>query len=221
VSGDLTPQIQKICIIKEMIHLRGGRILKSRKKIWFILCIFTLFGLVYIGILQSKISQYASQTVPEKADYMIILGAKVKNSGPSLVLKYRINTAVSYLRKNEKTIVIASGGKGSNEPISEAESIKQGLISKGIPKTQIFLEDQSTSTYENIRNSKKFIPPSAKNGIIVTNDFHIYRSLQIAKDQGLTLYGLPAKTPLSAIPKSYFHEYLAITKYYLEKYILK
>jgi uncharacterized SAM-binding protein YcdF (DUF218 family) len=221
VCGNLIPQVQKKCIIKEKIHLRGGHILKKKKRKWYILSIFILLGLVYIGVLQFKISQYQSHSVPENANYMIILGAKVKNSGPSLVLKYRINTAVSYLRKNEKTIVIASGGKGSNEPISEAESIKQELIKKGIPKTQIFMEDQSTSTYENIRNSKKLIPPSAKKGIIVTNDFHIYRSLQIAKDQGLTLYGLPAKTPLSAIPKSYFHEYLAITKYYLEKYILK
>jgi uncharacterized SAM-binding protein YcdF (DUF218 family) len=193
--------------------------LKTRKKTWFFLSILILLGLFYIGVLQFKISQYKSQTVPEKADYMIVLGARVKDSGPSQALECRINAAVSYLRKNENTIVIASGGKGSNEKISEAESIKQELIKKGIPSSQIFLEDQSTSTYENIRNSKKLIPPSAKKGIVVSNDFHIYRSLQIAKDQGLNLYGLPAKTPVSAILKSYFHEYLAITKYYLEKYI--
>lgn len=191
------------------------------KKRYYILSFFILIGIIYLGILQFKISHYRSQTVPQNADYMIVLGARVKDSGPSLALKYRINTAASYLKKNENTIVIASGGQGSNERISEAESIQQELIKKGISQSRILLEDQSTSTVENVKYSKKLIPPSAKKGIIVTNDFHIYRSIQIAKDQNLTLYGLPAKTPLKAIPKSYIHEYLAITKYYLEKYVVK
>jgi uncharacterized SAM-binding protein YcdF (DUF218 family) len=194
--------------------------LKTRKKTWYILGIVTLIGLVYLGVLQFKISHYKSQTVPKNVDYMIILGARVKDSGPSLALQYRINAAAAYLKTNPNTIVIASGGQGSNEKISEAEAIQQELIEKGIPKSNIFLEDQSTSTSENIRFSKKIIPPTAKKGMIVTNDFHIYRSIQMAKDQGLTLHGLPAKTPLRAIPKAYFHEYLAITKYYLGKYIL-
>jgi uncharacterized SAM-binding protein YcdF (DUF218 family) len=191
------------------------------KKRYYILSFFILIGIVYLGILQFKISHYRYQTVPQNADYMIVLGARVKDSGPSLALKYRINTAASYLKKNENTIAIASGGQGNNERISEAESIKQELIKKGISPSRIILEDLSTSTVENVRFSKKLIPPSAKKGIIVTNDFHIYRSIQIAKDQSLTLYGLPAKTPLKAIPKSYIHEYLAITKYYLEKYVVK
>jgi uncharacterized SAM-binding protein YcdF (DUF218 family) len=195
--------------------------LKTRKKTWYILGIFTLIGLIYLGVLQFKISHYKSQMVPKNVDYMIILGARVKDSGPSLALQYRINAAAAYLKNNPETIVIASGGQGSNERISEAEAIQQELIEKGIPKSKIFLEDQSTSTSENIRFSKNFIPPSAKKGMIVTNDFHIYRSIQMAKDQGLALHGLPAKTPLRAIPKAYIHEYLAITKYYLEKYILR
>lgn len=180
-----------------------------------------ILGVFYIGVLQYKISEYQFQTVPNKASYMIILGASVKGTVPSQVLEYRINAAATYLRKNQNTIVIASGGKGTNERISEAEAIKRELMKKGVSKSKIILENHSTNTYENIRNSMKLIPRSGDKGIIVTNNFHIYRSIMIAKDQGLTLYGLSAKTPLMAIPRSYLHEYLAITKYYFEKYILK
>ncbi len=116
--------------------------------------------------------------------------------------------------------MIASGGQGPGEDISEALAMQKGLIKRGIDKSRILLEDQSTDTHENIEFSKKLIPIQAKIGVIVTNDFHLYRSIMNARDQGLQVHGLPAKTPLITVPKSYIREYLAITKYYLVKYIL-
>jgi uncharacterized SAM-binding protein YcdF (DUF218 family) len=175
-----------------------------------------IIGLIYIGILQYKIFQFNHTTVPKNADYLIVLGARVKRTVPSLVLKERINTAAAYLQANKNTVVIASGGKGPGEDISEAENIKNELMKKGIGNTRIILEDQSTDTYENIRFSKRLIPKGGKKGVVVTNTFHLYRAIMIAKDQNLNVYGVPAKTPKSAILKSYIREYLAITKYYIK-----
>jgi uncharacterized SAM-binding protein YcdF (DUF218 family) len=188
----------------------------KKRKIIYIIGILFIFGLMYIGILQYKISTYYHTEVPKNADYLIVLGARVKGTIPSLVLKARIDTAAEYLRKNENSLVIASGGKGPGEDISEAENIKEELLKRGIEANRILLEDQSTDTYENIQFSKAKIPKSKKKGIIVTNNFHLYRAVSIAKDEHLTIYGLPAKTPKSAIIKSYTREYLAITKYYFK-----
>jgi uncharacterized SAM-binding protein YcdF (DUF218 family) len=148
-------------------------------------------------------------------DYIIILGARVKGEIPSLALQYRIDAAADYMKKNKETIAIASGGQGPGEDITEAEAIKRGLVAHGIPSNRILLEDRSTDTVENIRFSKKLIPNHLEKGLIVTNDFHLYRAKSIARDQGLILKGIPAETPTVAIPKSYVREYLAITKYYL------
>jgi uncharacterized SAM-binding protein YcdF (DUF218 family) len=174
-------------------------------------------ALVYFGALQWKITQYSHLKAPNHADYLIILGANVKGLVPSSVLQSRIDTAAIYLKNNPKTIVIASGGKGSGEDISEAEAIKRELLKKGIKSSRILLENQSTNTYENIKFSKKLLPQNAKTGVVVTNRFHLYRALMIAGDQHLHVYGLAASTPLLAIPRSYVREYLAITKYYLLK----
>ncbi|MEH7252628.1 YdcF family protein, partial [Neobacillus niacini] len=146
-----------------------------------------------------------------------ILGARVKGEVPSLSLQYRIDAAASYMKKNNETIAIASGGQGSGEDITEAEAIKRGLLQHGIDESRILLEDKSTDTVENIRYSKILIPKHLHTGLLVTNDFHLYRAKSIARDQGLNLEGLPADTPAIAIPKSYSREYLAITKYYLVK----
>lgn len=187
------------------------------KKLLLILGILSGTVLVYFGVLQWKIAQYSQMKAPNHADYLIILGANVKGTVPSSTLQSRIDTAAIYLKKNPKTIAIASGGKGSGEDISEAEAIKKELLKKGINQSRILLESQSTNTYENIKFSKKLLPRNAKTGVVVTNRFHLYRALMIARDQHLNIYGLAASTPLLAIPRSYLREYLAITKYYLLK----
>ena len=194
--------------------------MKKKKRMVSIFGILVILGLIYVGFLQFKISQYSRVEAPKNADYVIVLGARVKGTVPSLAFASRINAAAKYLKENKDTIVIASGGKGSGEDISEAECIKRELVKQGISETRVILENHSTDTYENINFSKKLIPPNANVGLVVTNNFHLYRAISIARDQGLDVQGLPAKTPRKAVIKSYTREYLAITKYYLKRYIL-
>lgn len=166
-----------------------------------------------------KIREHSQLETSNNGDYLIILGARVKGTEPSLALQYRIEAAAEYLKKNPETIAIASGGKGPGEDISEAAAIKNSLLEAGIHAERILLEDKSTDTVENIKFSKKLLTNDFETGLLVTNDFHLYRAKSIARDQGLKVEGLPAETPLVAVPKSYAREYLAITKYYLEKFI--
>lgn len=171
--------------------------------------------LVYFGILHMKIMESSHQPIPEDAGYLIVLGARVKGNVPSLSLQYRIDRAADYLKLNGSTVAIVSGGRGPGEDISEAEAMKQGLINQGIEEGRIIMEDESTSTSENIAFSKEFIPDPSSIGLIVSNDFHLYRAVKMAEREGLKVTGVPAKTPRIVLVKSYIREYLAITKYYL------
>jgi len=193
---------------------------QNKRMLWLLGFLVVVVGLIYAGILQVKIIQYSHVKAPKNADYLIVLGARVKGKEPSKVLACRIDAAAKYLKENTDTRVIASGGKGPGEDISEAEAIKRELVSRGINEARIRLEDRSTDTYENIEFSKAFIPPNAELGVVVTNTFHVYRALSIAHFQGLRVEGLSAKTPWSAVLISYSREYLAITKFYLERYII-
>lgn len=193
------------------MKIKEKRVLKK----WFSAGL--ILSLLYCGALHYQIIQHANKDVPENADYLIILGARVKGTTPSLALQFRIDCAADYLKANPNTIAIASGGKGPGEDISEAESIKRELMQFGIEESRILLEDQSTDTYENIEFSKKLIPNNAATGLVVTNDFHIYRAGMIAEKEGLEVNGLPADTPVQAVVKSYAREYLALTKYFLVK----
>lgn len=193
--------------------LKRGKILKRTMKLFCVICVIAVLG--YFGFLHMKIQESIHQQIPENADYLMILGARVKGSVPSLSLQYRIDKAAEYLSANKHTVVIVSGGKGPGEDISEAKAMQQGLIAQGIEEARIMMEDKSTTTHENIVFSKELIPDTATSGLIVSNDFHIYRAVEIAKKEGLDMKGLPAKTPKVSLLKSYTREYLAITKYYL------
>ena len=145
--------------------------------------------------------------------HIIVLGAQVRESGPSLVLKYRLDCALEYLEENPETVCIVAGGQGKNEPYSEAYGMAQYLMQNGIDKERILLEDQSKTTEENLRYSRKFLPEGAKVGII-TNDFHMFRALQIAQKQGLSdACGIAADSTKFYLPNNMLREYFAEIKF--------
>lgn len=187
--------------------------MRKKKIIKYIIAIITVCA-VYAVFLQYNIYKHGHMKATNDADYIIVLGSKVNGTKPSYSLQYRIDKAAEYLKSHEKTIAIVSGGQGKGEDISEALAMKQGLMKQNIAEDRIIMEDKSTSTDENITFSKPLIPANMKKGMIVTNDFHMFRAKKIAAKQGLQLEGLPAKTPKPIIIPSNVREYLAITQYW-------
>lgn len=90
-------------------------------------------------------------------DYVIVLGAKVKEHTVSNSLKKRLDKAIDYAQKNPETYLVLSGGKGADEPISEAQAMYKYLVYNGVRPEQLLLEDRSASTVENIAYSRLVI----------------------------------------------------------------
>lgn len=146
-------------------------------------------------------------------DYIIVLGAQIREDGPSVVLRYRLDAAIKYLNENPNTMCIVSGGQGSNEKISEAEAMAEYLLKNGIEKNRIILEDKSKNTVENIKYSKLLMKEPYESVGIVTNNFHVFRATQIAKAQGLKgVCGIAAKSSALYLPNNVLRECLGILK---------
>ena len=85
---------------------------------------------------------------------VVVLGCQVFPDGhPSLMLRGRISAAYDYLTAHPDALCVASGGQNGSEPISEAQCIRDTLVSMGIAPERILLEDQSASTEENLASS--------------------------------------------------------------------
>lgn len=155
--------------------------------------------IVYIGLaififVEGCIISGFSMTAPDGLDCLIVLGAQMKRSGPSKALQYRLDVAIDYLQENPDTIIIVSGGQGSDEHISEAQGMHDYLIEKGIPEEKIIMENQSKNTFENLVFSADYLNKEKDRVGIVSNNFHVFRAVRIAGKAGYeNVYGIAAR----------------------------
>lgn len=175
-------------------------------------------GVVYIW-LGEEMKQGVQPVANGTAEYMIVLGAKVKPGGvPSLSLKNRLEEAVKYLNKYPHVKVIVSGGQGADEDRTEASVMLKYLQDNGIDTNRILVEDQSTSTYENLLFSKELLPTGTKRITIVSNDFHLKRAKYLAESLDFKVDVVAAKTPKSVEAKLELRERAALLKTYIIGY---
>ena len=196
--------------------LLHGDYFETHPKIMYTFRVLVISAITVLVMFCGMISSEFTAKGNHNLDYIIVLGAQVREDGPSVVLRYRLDTAISYLNENPNTICIVSGGQGFNEPFSEAEGMADYLIENGIEKSRILLEDESTNTLENIRNSKALMD-SSYNGVgIVTNNFHVFRAVQLAKAQGLeNVCGIAADSSKIYLPNNVLRECCGILKDWL------
>ena len=161
------------------------------------------------------------QIIPRKRDfdYVIIHGAGLLHGDQlSKLLRDRVDKAIQGYRKDPTPPkLIPSGGKGGDETISEAEAMRRYLLQQGIPEADILMEDQSATTLENLRFSAALMEREGLSGpvLIVTNGFHVYRALKMAKDVGLPAEGLAAESDGPSMPFALLREAMALVKYAL------
>ncbi len=145
-------------------------------------------------------------------DYALVLGAKVNGETPSLSLQYRLESALYYAEHHPHVTLILSGGQGPDELISEAEAMKRYLVARGIPKSRLIVEKNSSSTYENILYSRDLLPSSTEGVTIITSDYHLARARKIADKLGLQTDSVEAETPKVVRLKLTTRERLALIK---------
>lgn len=154
---------------------------------------------------------------PEEAcDYLIVLGAGVNGTAPSLSLRERLDAAYDYLQAHPDTVCIVSGGQGSGEDITEAECMYRYLTKKGIQPERIIQEDKATSTQENLIYSLELIGPEKARSVgILSSEYHLCRARQMAQKLDLNPIMVPAKTTRLSLRVNYFLREIAALWYYM------
>lgn len=179
--------------------------------------LFLIVGFTYVGILSAKMYR-AQENEPKKTDLIIVLGCKVKGERPSRMLRRRLDAAYEAMQKHPDALVVLSGGKGSDEKISEAEGMRRYLVEKGADESRLIMEDKSTNTFENIKFSFAITDKLGcdRDITIITDGFHQYRASLIAKQEGaknVTAYS--ANTQPKYVPTYWVREWLGLTHFFV------
>lgn len=177
-----------------------------------VLVLLVVMLAVFIGVEGMIASQFFKPAKPD-LEYVIVLGAQVRTDGPSVVLLKRLERAETYLKENRNTVCIVTGGQGSNEPMTEAQAMAVWLGNAGIDESRIIRESRAANTLQNIRYSMEFIPDKEANVGIITNSFHVFRGVAIAKKQGLiNASGVAAKSYPFYLPNNMLREFFGVVK---------
>lgn len=202
--------------MKHYKHYQGRR---PAKKILTALLALVLAAVVVYGVLLGVVISGEHDRVQGDPQIMIILGCQVKPWGPSILLQDRLDKALDYLEDHPDMTVVVTGGKGTDEVMSEAQAMHDYLVEHGFPSGQILLEDRAESTVENIRFSKQLL---AEHGydvtddiVVVSNGFHLARTRMLWKrmggDHNLSTLAAPSSHMPSRL-KMYVREPLVLAK---------
>lgn len=163
----------------------------------FIMMMYTLTSWINLVNIKTK-----------KLDYVVVLGAGLMGKRVTPLLAARINRGIEVYRRNPGSKIIMSGGQGPDEEIPEAVAMAKYAEEKGVPKKDIIVEDKSKTTRENLIFSHKLMKPDSRFAI-VTNSYHVYRALVLAKRLGLQCIGYGAKTKWYFTLNAFVREFIA------------
>lgn len=220
----------------------------SRHIVVLLLGLFTLEGMWFSFTFVSLLFySWIYRILPRrrKYDYIIIHGAGLDGTRPTPLLAGRIDKALELWNKqHQQGKFVASGGQGADEVVSEAQAMRDYLLEKGVPADAILMEDKSTTTWENLKNSIAVIradratsggTDAASDDVtasdsagacgdfttaVVSSDFHVFRCAEYAHNLGIKADGIGSHTKGWYWPTAFIREFIAITKAHLWSYLV-
>ena len=206
------------------ILMVGIGLIKLRTRVVFFknrlsLRIFSLMMILFVSsfvIVEAFIWASAFEKNDVKPKILILLGAGLRGNEIPATFLFRLEKARDYMIENSESVVVVTGGQGLGETTTEAAAMKKWLVDEGINEDRILEEDKATSTWENVKFSKiildKTYGEKPHEVMIITSDFHVFRSKLLARRVGLTAYGLAAPTWIGVFPNCCIREYIAVMK---------
>ncbi|MBQ8933026.1 MAG: YdcF family protein [Lachnospiraceae bacterium] len=178
--------------------------------------IYSTFGLgmfIFFMIMNLVISA-ARGGANENVDYCVVMGARVYSDGISRTLMYRLDKAFDVYQKNPQAVLVLAGGQEDGDAVPEAFAMYNYLSMKGIPSQSMRVEARATSTLGIIRSASEVIrkdtgirktpkgpgdrvwkPDYVPKVGIITSDYHIFRSMTIAEENGIEdLTAIPSRS---------------------------
>ncbi len=169
------------------------KIIKRIRNMALVLTAVLVSITLWFGYNLFSIWHYSSSKCTNPSGAIVVMGAAEYNGIPSKVLSARINTAALLFQRGVGRYVIALGGSRPGDVYSEAQVGKVALIRDSVPKARVFSSANGQDTYQSLLSASALLRRLKVEKIIVVSDgFHLYRSVHIAATFGLTACGYAA-----------------------------
>ncbi|MDM1297707.1 YdcF family protein [Empedobacter falsenii] len=155
---------------------------------FLILILFFIYNLI-------SIYTFSSKDETQESDVAIVLGAGIWKDKPSPIFKERINHSIWLYKNGYVKKIIFTGGKAEGKQYSEAEVAKEYAIQQNMNENDIYIEEKSTITDENLKYAKPIMDSfNYKTALIVSDPLHMKRAMILTKDNHIEGFSSPTKT---------------------------
>lgn len=182
----------------------------KRRQIWITLVVILLaltgVGLIFLIIIDLRVARTGRRLLKKSRtavptgpiaghgtswlalDCVIVPGAPYHPDGsPGLMLKDRLDSALSLVRAGQARMILISGDHGGDD-YDEISVMRRYLIGHGIADEQICCDPAGFDTYETmVRAQQVFL---VRQALVTTQTFHLLRALYIGEKLGLNLRGI-------------------------------
>lgn len=172
---------------------------KRLKKIFLaFICLFLLGAAVFCGINAAVVLTARPHILTEEeackldADCILVLGSSVYGNTLAPTVENRVLTGLALYEGGASDRLLMSGDHGKKD-YDEVNSMKQYCVDKGVEPNVIFLDHAGFSTYDSMYRARDIF--GVRKVIIVTQGYHLYRAVYIARALGLEAYGVVADGP--------------------------
>lgn len=197
-----------VCLVcaAVVVLIYGLLLARKAKKSLIALSLLLAMGFGLFAWLEIPVIRASAGDENVDADYLIVLGAGVNGSSPSLSMVNRLTPTIEYMNAHPDCVAIVTGGQGEGENLSEAQAMFDYLTARGIAPERIIMEDKATSTAENLQFSFDIIGEELGNSniAVVSSEYHLCRAKTMAKMLGVEVYGIPGKTSYPVLKMNYF-----------------
>lgn len=175
-----------------LTHLRPRRIVLRFLRGLALIGISVLALLVLVCVL---VVVQGRRDETHRANAALVLGAAQWNGAPSPVLRARLDRALELYRRGIVNRVILTGGVGAGDRVSEAAAGREYMLSQGVSPDSLLMEDQGITTLESLRNAAQLTRANGIESVLLVSDsYHMLRSLKIAHDLGMDAAGAPIRS---------------------------
>lgn len=174
-----------------------------------------LLGINFYIVKSTKDQIFVEQENLPEYQTALLLGAKVYDNGMlSYIMKDRADTAIEIYNIGKVNKILMSGDHGT-QGYDEVNVVKEYLIKNGVTEDDIFTDHAGFDTYDSVYRAKDIF--EVESVIIVTQDFHLARSVYTANSLGVKGVGIVADKRLYwGMMRNKLREILARLKAFLD-----
>lgn len=183
---------------------RLGRTRAWARRARQLLLVLLAAGFALFAALEVRVLSWARTDSETPAAAIVVLGAGVNGTTPSLSLETRLTAALAYAQDHPEAPIVVSGCQGPGEDITEAACMAGWLEARGIPPERILREDRARDTEENIRYSLALLAERGIGGnvAVVTSSYHLCRAAHHMERMGGAMVPVAAPMPAKYLPLS-------------------